>query len=160
MENYESYYQRFKYPIKTWIFSVFLGSIIYSLYTINIPKPHNLEVHFINGFILYVLSMGLEYILFFLIYCLCYFILTRYNIRSIWRKVVFIFIILITGIYQSISNERAFKFDIHGNYFYPYFESTMTVFWFIYGSSVIFFLLILKDKYKKEGINGNTEGQA
>ena len=94
----------------------------------------------------YTLSIGLDSIMLLVFFCLCYFILVKYSIKIIWRKTVFITGISLMGIYQSMKQERAFQFDIHGNYFFPYFESTMTVFWLIYGLCSIFFILILKDK--------------
>jgi hypothetical protein len=146
MDYIKSFYQFFKYPIKTWVFSILLGAVMYSLYTINTPKPHNLVADFHIGFLLYTLSMGLSSIKLFSIFCLSYFILLKYRIGIIWRKLAFIAGLSLIGIYQSMTNERAFQFDIHGNYLYPFFESTMTVFWLIYGSVSIFFILILKDK--------------
>ena len=151
MSDTKSFYQFFKYPIKTWVFSILLGSVIYSIYTMNTPKPHNLLIDFHTGFFFYTLSIGLDSIMLLVFFCLCYFILVKYSIKIIWRKTVFITGISLMGIYQSMKHERAFQFDIHGNYLFPYFESTMTVFWFIYGLCSIFFILILKDnKYESK----------
>ncbi len=139
------YIKLFKYPIRTWMFSILLASAIYSFYTLNTPIPHNLAVDFFTGFLLYTLSMGSDSITLLLIYSFCYFLFVKYNIQIIWRKAFFITGVLLIGIYQSLTHERAFQFDIHGNYLFPYFESTMAVFWLIYGLSSVFFILILKD---------------
>lgn len=139
------YIKFLKYPIKTWLFSLLLASAIYSFYTINTPKPHNLIVDFFTGFLLYTLSMGFDSIILLLVYCIFYFVFVEYYIPIIWRKTFFITGVSLIAIYQSLTHERAFKFDMHGNYFFPYFESTMVAFWLIYGLSSILFILIIKD---------------
>jgi hypothetical protein len=154
MGNNQSFLQYFKYPFRIWLCSILVGSLIYAMYTKEVYNWSDIVV----GLLFYTLMIGLSSIPYFLIASLFYFFLKEKNIKAIIIKTIFSLLITAIISYNWIFPQSILEVGEQGNYLSPYFEGGTGILSLINGSVSIFFILIIKDKYKKEEIHENTEG--
>jgi hypothetical protein len=147
MKKIQAFLKYLQYPILIWLLSVTLGSIGYSIYTaFNSTLSDIIPI----AIVFYFIHSALSSLFSLVTGCLLYTLL-RYNEVSIFiRKTTFILLILGYSICDIVKQQKAFIFDKPPyNILSPLFEGSNLDFWLIYSSVSIFFILVLKDNYKK-----------